>query len=136
MKKIVISGSMSLLDKIKNIANQLTDMVYMVVIPEEVEWANVPQDKYDEYKKELSLKYFNEIAKDDTHAVLAVNDTKRGIANYIGASAFAEIAIAFYFGKKIFVLNDIYEPYKDELLAWGVIPLNGKINSITQTLQE
>ena len=130
MKKIVISGSISLSDKMKNIANQLTDMGYMVVIPEEVEWDNIPQNKYDEYKKELSMQYFNEIAKEDTYAVLAVNDVKRGIENYIGASTFAEIAIAFFFGKKIFALNDIYEPYKDELSAWGVIPLNGKLSDI------
>ena len=130
MKKIVISGSMSSLDKMKNIANQLIEMGYMAVIPEEVEWNNIPEDEHDAYKKELSMAYFSEIAQDDTYAVLAVNDTKREIANYIGASSFAEIAIAFYFGKKMFVLNDIYEPYKDELSAWGVVPLYGKLSGI------
>lgn len=133
MKKIVISGSISLLDQMKNIANQLIDMGYMVVIPEEVKWDNIPKDKCDEYKKELSLRYFNEITKDDTHAVLVVNDIKRGMTNYIGANTFAEVAIAFCFGKKIFVLNEIFEPYKDELLAWGVIPLNGKLSSIIKS---
>lgn len=49
------------------------------------------------------------------------------IPNYIGANTFAEIAIAFYFGKKVFLLNDIYEPYSDELIAWGAIPLKGEI---------
>ena len=130
MKKIVVSGSMSLSEKMKNIKRQLTDIGYMVVIPEEIEWDSIPKDKYDEYKKELSLKYFNEIAKEDTYAVLAVNDMKRGIENYIGASTFAEIAIAFYFGKKIFVLNEIFEPYKDELSAWSVVPLNGNLSNI------
>ena len=100
MKKVVISGSMSLLEKMKNIKTQLIDMGYTAVIPEEVEWNSIPKDKYNEYKKELSLEYFNEISKEDTYAVLAVNDMKRGVANYIGASTFAEIAIAFYFGKK------------------------------------
>ena len=130
MKKIVISGSIALLDKMKNIANQLTGMGYMVVIPKEVEWDSIPNDKHDESKKEFSMEYFNEIAKEDTYAVLAVNDMKRGITNYIGASTFAEIAIAFYFGKKIFVLNDIYEPFKDELSAWDVVPLNGELSGI------
>ena len=31
------------------------------------------------------------------------------------------------FNKKVYLLNDIYEPYKDELIAWGVIPLNGNL---------
>ena len=130
MKKIVISGSISLLDKMKYVANQLADMGYATIIPDEVEWDSIPEDKLDSYRKELSMKYFGEIAMADTYAVLAVNDMKRGIENYIGASSFAEVAIAFYFGKKIFVLNDIYDPYKDELAAWGVIPLYGNLSNI------
>ena len=46
MRKIVISGSMSLLGKIKSIANQLTEMGYTVVIPDEVEWESIPRDDY------------------------------------------------------------------------------------------
>ena len=130
MRKIVISGSIALLGKMKSIANQLTEMGYMVVIPDEVEWDSIPRDDYAEYKKGLSMKYFKEIAKDDTYAVLAVNDMKRGIADYIGASTFAEIAIAFYFGKTVYLLNGIYDQYKDELTAWGVIPLNGDLSGI------
>ena len=132
MKKIVISGSMSMLDKIKLIATQLTAMGYRVVIPDEVEWEGIAEDKQAAYKKELSMRYFNEIAASDTDAVLVVNDRKRGAADYIGASAFAEIAVAFYCGKKIFVLHDLYVPYKAELSAWGVIPLCGKISDIQQ----
>ena len=76
------------------------------------------------------MEYFNEIAKEDTYAILVVNEAKEGISNYIGASAFSEIAIAFYFGKKIFILNDIYDPHKDELSAWGVIPLGGELSGV------
>jgi len=123
MRKIVISGSMSLLDKMKDMAAQLADMGYATVLPEAFD-GDIPP------KAELSMNYFREIAKDDTYAVLIVNDAKQGIANYIGASAFAEAAIAFYFGKAIFVLHDLYDPYKDELSAWGTIPLYGKLRGI------
>ena len=37
---------------------------------------------------------------------------------------------AFYFGKKIFLLNDFFEPYADELVAWGAIPLKKNIEKI------
>ena len=37
MRKIVISGSIALLGKMKSIANQLNEMEYMVVIPDEVD---------------------------------------------------------------------------------------------------
>ena len=130
MKKIIISGSMSLLEEIKNIASQLFDRGYKVIIPEKIDWDTIPESKYNECKKSLSMEYFNEIAKEDTYAILVVNEAKKGISNYIGASAFSEIAIAFYFGKKIFILNDIYDPYKDELSAWGVIPLGGELSGV------
>ena len=130
MGKIVISGSVFLLDNMRRIKNQLVDMGYTVVIPEEINWADIPKAKISEYKKELSVKYFNEIAAEDTYAVLVVNDAKMGTENYIGANTFAEIAIAFYFSKRIFLLNDMYDPYSDELLAWGAIPLCGKLSGI------
>ena len=40
--------------------------------------------------------------------------------------------MAFYFNKKVYLLNDIYEPYKDELEGWNVIPLNGNLNNMEQ----
>lgn len=132
MKKIVISGSMSLLDKMKNISNQLIEMGYIVVVPKDLDWNNIPKENHSTYRKELSMEYFDEIAKEDTYAILVINDMKREIENYIGASAFAEIAIAVYFNKKIFVLNDLYNPYRDELSAWGVIPLSGKLGNIKE----
>ena len=30
----------------------------------------------------------------------------------------------------VYLLNDIYEPFKDELEGWGVIPLNGDLNRL------
>ena len=114
----------------KDTANQLMCMGYMVVVPEDVDWSIIHEVNINERKKDLSMRYFNEIAKEDTYAVLVVNDMKRGMANYIGASTFAEIAVAFYLGKKIFILNDIYNPYKYELSAWGVIPLYGRLSGI------
>ena len=36
----------------------------------------------------------------------------------------------FYYKRKVYLLNDIYEPFKDELEGWGVIPLNGDLNRL------
>ena len=41
-----------------------------------------------------------------------------------------EIAFAFFHNKKIFLLNDIYEPFKDELEGWKAITLNSKLEDI------
>lgn len=76
------------------------------------------------------MRHFDEICKDEIDVLSAVNDTKNNIENYIGHNTFAEIAMAFYKQKKVYVLNDLYEPYLDELEGWGVIPLKGDLEGI------
>ena len=72
---------------------------------------------------------------DGADAVLVVNPPKQGVGHYIGANAFAEIAIAFYFGKKIFLLYDQFPPYADELSAWGVVPLRGDLGLLASIIK-
>ena len=84
----------------------------------------------DMEKKEASLLHFSEIDKNDVDALLIVNENKNGQENYIGANEFAELAFGFYKGKKIFLLNDIYEPYAEELVAWQVEPLKGDLTQL------
>lgn len=55
---------------------------------------------------------------------------KNNIKNYIGPNSLCEIAFGFYYKRKVYLLNDIYEPFKDELEGWGVIPLNGDLNKL------
>lgn len=85
--------------------------------------------------KEASLLHFSEIDKEDVDALLIVNENKNGQENYIGANVFAELAFGFYKNKKIFLLNDIYTPYAEELIAWEVIPLKGKLDSLIEFIK-
>lgn len=128
--KIVISGSMSFYDDMQKYADILQKRGLEVVIPEEDDWDSIPASEIMEYKKQVSIKHFDEIASQSTDAILVLNQRKKDIDNYIGANTFAEIAIAFYFKKKIYILNGYYEPYNDELEGWGAIPLNGNINNM------
>lgn len=130
MKRIVISGSMCFLDEMEMYAELLIQNGYHPIVPESDDWSQINEASVHEYKRKVSRKHFDEIAHEDTYGVLVVNQEKRGKKNYIGANTFAEIAIAFYFGKKVFLLYDVYEPYFDELLAWGCVPLKGDINLI------
>ena len=122
MKRIVLCGSMKLKEKIFEIEEYLKNKGYEVVSPKEF---RVEMTRID-----LSKMHFDEIANENTDIVLAVNVTKNGIENYIGPNTFAEIAMAFYFNKKIYVLNDIYEPYRDELEGWNVVALKGNLEAI------
>lgn len=84
----------------------------------------------NEPKMIASRAHLNRILESDTDAILVVNEDKPNLPNYIGPNSFAEIAFGFYYHKKVFLLNDIYEPYKDELLGWGVLPLNGNLDNL------
>ena len=62
--------------------------------------------------------------------ILVINDAKNDIENYIGANSFAEIAFGFYFNKQVYLLNGIYEPYKDDLIGWNVNTLKGNLDKL------
>lgn len=130
MKKIVICGSMQFIDKMNICAAILEKKGFAAITPDEGDWDKISTEKINEYKREVSLRYFNEVAREDTYGILVINETKKGVMNYIGANAFAEIAIAFYKGKKIFLLHDIYEPLADELIAWEATPLHGEMDNL------
>lgn len=120
--KIVLCGSKKFIPKFFELEKSLKEKGYEVVVPREF-IVEIP-------KKEASLLHFDEINKDDVDALLIVNENKNDIDNYIGANGFAELAFGFYKGRKIYLLNDIYEPYSEELIAWEVIPLKGNIELI------
>jgi hypothetical protein len=124
MKNIVLCGSMKVKDKILSTKEELEKMGYNVLLPEEC-MKGLP-------KEIASRAHFDRIKNKNNESILIVNSTKNGIENYIGPNSFAEIAFGFYFKKKIFLLNDIYEPYEDELIGWHVIPLNGNLNNINK----
>ncbi len=122
MKNIVLCGSMKVKDKILEVKDELEKRDFNVLLPKEC-MEGLP-------KIIASRKHFERIIDKDNDYILIVNATKKGIENYIGPNSFAEIAFAFYFNKKIYLLNDIYEPYEDELVGWGVIPLKGDLDNI------
>jgi hypothetical protein len=65
-----------------------------------------------------------------TFAVLAINADKHGIRDYIGPNTFAEVAVAFSQGKRIYLLQDVPQNLEDELRAWGVVPLRGDLGRL------
>lgn len=130
MENIIISGSMNFLQDMQALILPLEQIGYNAIVPEEDDWDSIPKEKINDYKKLVSMKHMSAIADNNTKGILVVNNPKRGVNNYIGANTFAEIAIAFYFGKNIYLLNDIYAPYEDELLGWGVTVLNGDLSKI------
>ena len=124
-KKIVICGSIKFKEEMKKAQKELQENGFDVLIPEDSK--NTTKSNI---KREYSMLHFNKIADSSTDAILVLNFDKNDKKNYIGPNSFAEIALAFFLNKKIYLLNDLYEPYKDELSAWEVITLNGDIKNI------
>lgn len=124
MKNIVLCGSMKVKDEIVRIQSLLLEKGYNVLLPVEC--------MEGKPKVIASRAHFDRIVDADNEIILIVNATKNGINNYIGPNIFAEIAFAFYHNKIVYVLNDFYEPYLDELEGWGVKELHGNLNNIEE----
>lgn len=122
MGNVVLCGSMKIKDRIVEVSQDLEKLGFNVLLPVEC------MQGLD--KVIASRAHFNRIADPNNEIILIVNDTKNGIENYIGPNSFAEIAFGFFYNKRVYLLNDIYEPYIDELLGWKVIPLKGKLKNI------
>ena len=119
---IVVCGSMKVKNRRMEIGSQLEKMGYNVILPIEC---------IQEVDKIIASRaHMDRIVNSENETVLIVNEPKNGIENYIGPNSFAEVAFGFYFNKKVYLLNDIYEPYKDELISWNVIPLKGDLNKM------
>jgi hypothetical protein len=122
MKNIVLCGSMKVKDSILEVSDKLTDMGFNVLLPKEC-MEGLP-------KVIASRKHFDRITDKKNEYILIVNVPKKGIDNYIGPNSLCEISFGFYHNKKVYLLNDFYEPYLDELEGWGVIPLHGDLTKI------
>ena len=123
MKNIVLCGSMKVKDKIIEISKELEEKGYNVLLPVEC------MQGID--KIIASRAHLDRVVDPNNEIILIVNETKNGIENYIGPNSFVEVAFGFYYKKEVYLLNDIYEPYKDELLGWKVIPLKGDLSNIS-----
>ena len=108
----------------ENLKKQLEKNNHQVIIP-------LPSEFYNK-EKNVKLKamqdFNNSLAKSD--AILVANYEKHGQKNYIGFNSIMEIGMAFNRNKKIFILFDIPDNCKDELVAIGCSVLNGDINKI------
>ena len=122
MKNIILCGSMKVKEEIFRVQEYLEGKGFNVLIPDEC--------LVDMPKEEASRRHFDKIVDTNNEYLLVVNATKNGIDNYIGPNSFCEVAFGFYFNKKVFLFNDIYEPYKDELEGWHVMPLKGNLDNI------
>ncbi len=119
----------------EEVAHELQLRGHNVLLPEKVPgvdyWADGCSER-PEAKRELDLinKHLHKIKESD--AILVVNATTGDIVHYIGANTFLEMAFAYHWKKKIFVLNNLSnQPYiNDEIQAFDCVVLENDLSKI------
>jgi hypothetical protein len=141
--KIALCGSLSFHEEIIRLKEELRSMNYEVLIPAsielygpKVEEIKGDRNRYLRIAPDFIRMHFDKIANSD--AILVVNLEKNGIKNYIGGNTFAEIMLAFYLKKKIFLLNPIptdekLSSIKNEIEVVKPIILNGDLSLMSES---
>jgi nucleoside 2-deoxyribosyltransferase len=118
--KITVCSSMTFIDHVKKVAQELTNRGFAVEFPspEGVQFLDTTTEAEKvTAKRKLADDHFARIRESD--AILVVNDEKNGVAGHVGASAMLEIGAARILNVPVYLLN---EPAKsaanyDELMA-------------------
>jgi nucleoside 2-deoxyribosyltransferase len=132
ISSLIICGSMKFYDVMKSVKQELAEIGIAAVIPEnETDLPqNITEEEFNKFKRKVSQSYLKKIRIAGTFAILVINERKNDIDNYIGANTLVEIAMAFTWGRKIFIYNDVYHPYADELVAWKCVPIKKNLRVI------
>lgn len=119
--RVVVCGSMTNLGLMNDIAVPLREAGIEAVTPE----ADDRIAGSATAKRAAALRHMGHIRHPRTTAILVVNVDRPGEADYVGPSAFAEIAVAFADARRVFLLQGMPGRYADELSVWGVECLDG-----------
>ncbi len=113
-------------------------MVHTVYVPKSIELMETigyVHPDIDEAKVAAKIQHdfirehFKKIEKSD--AILVLNYDKKGIQHYIGGNTFLEIGLAYWLGKKMFLLNPIPDmDYITELHAMQPVVIHGDLSKI------
>ena len=128
--RVVLCGSMRVHEEIARVSRDLRSLGIPNVSPKPDE--AVAPEAVDAQKRSASMRHFRHVMAPETWGVLLVNREAAGARAYVGASAFAEAALAFAHGKAIYLLEDFPDRYGDELRAWQAICLRGDLRRLAK----
>lgn len=109
--KIMVCGSMTFARQMKEAKLALEKAGHAAIIPSDTEMCIANPQHIDDLDADLKHCVENKIMKnhfkmiEGADAVLVLNYPKNGVKGYIGTASLMEIALAYHFGKKIFLLN-------------------------------
>ena len=152
--KITICGSIRFYPKMEEIRDELVSLGHEVGMPElalEIPLhltggkkvffkryiednggieAFPPEHGIWDVKESAMRDHFKKIT--DADAILVVNEDKNGIQGYVGGNGLIEIGVAFYLGKRTYILNTVSSElsYKQEILGMKPVMIDGDLKQI------
>lgn len=125
-------------EEMRQTKKALEEMGHTVFVPKSIDLMDTegyvhPEDDEERITSKIEhdfiREHFRKIEKSD--AIFVLNYDKKGIANYIGGNTFLEMGLAFWLGKRIFLLNFIPDmSYKTEMHAMQPVVLVGDLTKI------
>ena len=140
--KITICGSMSFAKEMLTTKKKLDGMGHKAFVP--VDARVIAEGKHDHDDLEEDYRYCieNDIMRkcyaliEKSDAVIVLNYPKNGVDGYVGAATLMDMGIAYYLGKRIFLLNPppgIGESRQShEIRAMQPIVLAGSLEKLRQ----
>ena len=143
--KIIVCGSMKFAKQMLETKTILEKSGNEVFVPSDIEKhvenPTLRDDLEENYKHALETNimkdHFNLINKSD--AILVLNHPKNGIDGYIGTCTLIEMGLAYYLGKKIYVLNKTPKPsearWAHEVRVMNPVFLEGDLTKLNNGLR-
>ena len=134
---ITICGSMQFHDEMLKTKIELEVLGHVVFIPSGVYDKSRNEFYVDTDEERVTVKIEHDLIREhfryieQSEAILVLNYDKKGVVGYIGGNTFLEMGLAFWLGKKIFLLHPI--PQMDcltEMYAMQPVVLNGDFSKL------
>lgn len=138
--KIMVCGSMTFAKEMLDAQEALTQMGHEVCVPCDADLHvarpgfidDLDGDRKHVIENNIMKRCFDLLAGSD--AIVFLNYPKNGTNGYIGISSLMEMGLAFYLGKKIFLLYDVPSPsearWAHEVLCFEPTVLHGSFEPL------
>jgi len=138
--KLTICGSMDFARKMLEAKDALERMGHVIEIP--CDTHVIASGNHNHKDPEANFRHCveNDVVMDhfrliaDSDGILVLNYPKNGIHGYVGGSSLMEIGLAYYLGKKIFMLfpppSLEQQKYTDEIKLMNPVVLDGDLSGI------
>ncbi len=135
---IAVCGSLTFYKDLRDTQRKLEALGHRALVPKSIrlmeeEGYHKPKTVAERLRAEKKYHFIEEHFKkiETSDAILVVNPENHGVPGYIGGNTFLEMGVAYYLGKKIFVVYPLpHMGYELELASMWPTIINGDLSKI------